>query len=232
MRGTGGRGGHAALLPVRPRASSQSRNGAPKAPVTTPTGRLRSAKRVRPDVVADEHDQRADQPGRGQRRTSAVEGTRDRSGQEGDERDGAGGRDADGDQEDAEQHAGRRCVARPTPRPAAASSPSSVARQRPRRPRGGGQQHGQRERQQTDGGPRDAVDAAGQPAQHQLDVVLVDAREDVLDDRLHRRGEADPSQHEPEARVVAGHQAHGERDAQRTERWRRPPPTSRSTRRA
>ena len=38
-------GGHAALLPVRPRASSQSRNGAPKAPVTTPTGKLVSASR-------------------------------------------------------------------------------------------------------------------------------------------------------------------------------------------
>ena len=32
-----------ALLPVRPRTSSQSRNGAPNAPVTTPTGKLTSA---------------------------------------------------------------------------------------------------------------------------------------------------------------------------------------------
>ena len=71
-------------------------------------------------------------------------------------------------------------------------------------PRGGGQQDGQGEREQPDRLPRDAVDAAGQPAQHQLDVVLVDAGEDVLDDRMHGGGEADAGQHEPEAAVVAG----------------------------
>src|SRR5690606_36233979 len=33
-------GGHAVLLRVRPVATGQSRNGAPRAPVTTPTGKL------------------------------------------------------------------------------------------------------------------------------------------------------------------------------------------------
>ena len=101
--------------------------------------------------------------------------------------------------------------------------------QRPGQPRGGGQQHGQRERQQPDRRPGDAVDAAGQPAQHQLDVVLVDAGEDVLDDRLHGRGEADAGQDEPEAAVVAGDERARRARRRAHRRWRRPRPASRSS---
>ena len=70
-------------------------------------------------------------------------------------------------------------------------------------------------REQPDRRPVGAVDAAGQPAQHQLGVVLVDAGEDVLDDRLQGGGDADADQDEPVARRVAGDQRTTTRDADR-----------------
>ena len=198
--GLGVVGGHAALLPVRPLASSQSRNGAPKAPVTTPTGRLRSAKGSRRRSRATTTIRAPTRPAAGSvvrppLRARAIGPARNAT-----NATGPAAATPTATSSDAEQQQERRCGRGRRPRPAAASSPSSVARSDRASPRGDGQQHGQGERQQPDRRPVDAVDAAGQPAQHQLDVVLVDAGEDVLDDRLHGRGEADPSEHEPEAR--------------------------------
>ena len=57
-------------------------------------GQVEVGEGVGAGVVARQHDHRPDESGRRQRRTAVVEGAGDRSGQEGDERDGAGRGDA------------------------------------------------------------------------------------------------------------------------------------------
>ena len=75
-----------------------------------------------------------------------VERAGDRAGEERDEGDRAGGGDADRGQQHAEQEQQRRCGRGATPSPAAASSPSSVARSERATTAVSGQQHASSER--------------------------------------------------------------------------------------